>query len=60
MIGLDAAGKTTLLYQFRLNENVNTIPTIGFNLESVSYKNIEFHCFDVGGQTAVRTSMHTF
>lgn len=29
MLGLDAAGKTTVLYRFKLNEHVNTIPTIG-------------------------------
>ena len=34
MLGLDAAGKTTCLYKMKLNEVVNTIPTIGFNVES--------------------------
>lgn len=29
MVGLDAAGKTTILYKLKLNENVTTIPTIG-------------------------------
>jgi len=29
MIGLDAAGKTTILYKFKLGEIVTTIPTIG-------------------------------
>eukprot|EP00286_Rhodomonas_abbreviata_P026887 CAMPEP_0181296366 /NCGR_PEP_ID=MMETSP1101-20121128/4664_1 /TAXON_ID=46948 /ORGANISM="Rhodomonas abbreviata, Strain Caron Lab Isolate" /LENGTH=57 /DNA_ID=CAMNT_0023401223 /DNA_START=88 /DNA_END=258 /DNA_ORIENTATION=+ len=35
LVGLDAAGKTTVLYKFKLNETVNTIPTIGFNVEEV-------------------------
>ena len=35
MAGLDAAGKTTILYKLRLGEVVTTIPTIGFNVESV-------------------------
>jgi len=35
MIGLDGAGKTTILYKLKLNEVVTTIPTIGFNVESV-------------------------
>ncbi len=30
MVGLDAAGKTTILYKLKLGEVVNTIPTIGF------------------------------
>ena len=35
MIGLDAAGKTTILYKLKLGEVVTTIPTIGFNVETV-------------------------
>ena len=31
MLGLDAAGKTTILYKVKLNENLQTIPTIGMN-----------------------------
>ena len=34
MLGLDAAGKTTILYKMKLNEVVNTIPTVGFNVET--------------------------
>lgn len=33
MVGLDAAGKTTVLYRLKLGEVVTTIPTIGFNVE---------------------------
>jgi ADP-ribosylation factor protein 1 len=36
MVGLDAAGKTTILYKLKLGEVVTTIPTIGFNVETVS------------------------
>jgi GTPase SAR1 family protein len=36
MVGLDAAGKTTILYKLKLGEVVTTIPTIGFNVEYVS------------------------
>jgi ADP-ribosylation factor protein 1 len=49
MVGLDAAGKTTILYKLNLGEVVTTIPAIGFNVEEVSYKNISFHVWDVGG-----------
>ena len=41
MVGLDAAGKTTILYKLKLGEVVTTIPTIGFNVETVEYKNIK-------------------
>ena len=54
MLGLDAAGKTTILYKMKLNETVNTIPTIGFNVETLQYKNLEFNCWDIGGQFKLR------
>uniref|UniRef100_A0A6B2LM78 ADP-ribosylation factor n=1 Tax=Arcella intermedia TaxID=1963864 RepID=A0A6B2LM78_9EUKA len=54
MTGLDAAGKTTILYKLRLGEVVTTIPTIGFNVETVEYKNILFRCWDVGGPDKIR------
>jgi len=54
MVGLDAAGKTTILYKFKLGETVTTIPTIGFNVETVEYKNISFTMWDVGGQDKIR------
>ncbi|KAK2874790.1 hypothetical protein QQF64_003111 [Cirrhinus molitorella] len=54
MVGLDAAGKTTVLYKLKLGEVVTTIPTIGFNVETVDYKNISFTVWDVGGQTKIR------
>merc|ERR550537_2185886 len=42
MVGLDAAGKTTILYKLKLGEVVTTIPTIGFNV------------WDIGGQDKIR------
>ncbi len=36
LLGLDSAGKTSILYKVKLNENINTIPTIGFNVETVT------------------------
>lgn len=53
-MGLDAAGKTTILYKLKLGEIVTTIPTIGFNVETVEYKNICFTVWDVGGQGKIR------
>jgi ADP-ribosylation factor protein 1 len=54
MVGLDAAGKTTILYKLKLGDNVQTIPTIGFNVETVEYKNLNFTIWDVGGQDRIR------
>ena len=55
MLGLDAAGKTTILYKLKLGEVIQSVPTIGkifylgFNVESVEYKNLKFTVWDVGG-----------
>lgn len=54
MLGLDAAGKTTILYRLKLGEVTTTVPTIGFNVELVEYKNISFTVWDVGGQSKLR------
>jgi len=54
MLGLDAAGKTTILYKLKLGEVVSSVPTIGFNVETVEYKNIKFTVWDVGGQDKIR------
>lgn len=55
MVGLDAAGKTTVLYQLKLQEVLMTIPTIGFNVETVEYRNIRFTVWDIGGQDKIRS-----
>ncbi len=60
MLGLDAAGKTTILYKLKLGEVIQSVPTIGmiinlgFNVESVEYKNLKFTVWDVGGQDKIR------
>ncbi|CAI9553085.1 unnamed protein product [Staurois parvus] len=54
MLGLDAAGKTTILYKLKLGQSVTTIPTVGFNVETVTYKNVKFNVWDVGGQDKIR------
>jgi len=54
MVGLDAAGKTTILYKMKLGEAVSTIPTVGFNVESVSFHHNTLTCWDIGGQDKLR------
>eukprot|EP01027_Heterolobosea_sp_BB2_P017945 GEZU01025358.1.p1 GENE.GEZU01025358.1~~GEZU01025358.1.p1 ORF type:complete len:180 (+),score=35.00 GEZU01025358.1:175-714(+) len=54
MVGLDAAGKTTVLYKLKLGDTVTTVPTVGFNVETVTYRNIQFNVWDVGGQEKIR------
>ena len=54
MVGLDAAGKTTVLYKLKLGEVITTAPTIGFNVESVQYKKLDMTVWDIGGQDILR------
>lgn len=37
LVGLDAAGKTTILYHLRLGKAIASIPTVGFNVETIRY-----------------------
>ncbi|XP_035114449.2 ADP-ribosylation factor 1-like isoform X1 [Callithrix jacchus] len=60
MVGLDAAGKTTILYKLKLGEIVTTIPTIGFNVETMKYKNISFSMWDMGGQDKIWPLWHHY
>ena len=54
MLGLDNSGKTSILYRLKLGQPKRTVPTIGFNVETLEYKNIAFTVWDVGGQEKLR------
>ncbi|XP_014855612.1 PREDICTED: ADP-ribosylation factor-like protein 14 [Poecilia mexicana] len=58
LLGLDNAGKSTLLYKLKHNASVSTVPTIGFNVEMLdarkNRKNIAVTVWDVGGQDKMR------
>jgi small GTP-binding protein len=54
LIGIDGAGKTTLLYQQIFGEVVTTIPTIGFNVESLKIEDYDCTIWDIGGQPNIR------
>uniref|UniRef100_A0AC11D5K3 Uncharacterized protein n=1 Tax=Ovis aries TaxID=9940 RepID=A0AC11D5K3_SHEEP len=53
-LGQDAAGKTIILYKLKLSQLVTTIPTVGFNVETVTYKNVKFNVWDVGRLDKIR------
>ncbi|KAJ5079995.1 adp ribosylation factor-related [Anaeramoeba ignava] len=54
--GLDASGKTSILYRLKLGSIVTTIPTVGFNVESLSSSNFfnELTVWDLGGGDKIR------
>merc|ERR1711964_220996 len=54
MLGLDAAGKTTILYRLSFDEQVQTIPMIGFNVETINTGKIKSTVWDIGGQDKIR------
>uniref|UniRef100_A0A7S4CBQ1 Uncharacterized protein n=1 Tax=Eutreptiella gymnastica TaxID=73025 RepID=A0A7S4CBQ1_9EUGL len=56
VVGLNNAGKTTILYSLHLGEVVVTQPTIGSNVEEIQYQNINFVVWDLGGQDSLRPS----
>ncbi|KAL6104523.1 arl14 [Pungitius sinensis] len=64
LLGLDDAGKSTLLYKLKHNACVGTVPTIGFNVEMFearkNRKNIAVTLWDVGGQRKMREHWPSF
>ncbi|XP_053564346.1 ADP-ribosylation factor-like protein 11 [Bombina bombina] len=57
MMGLDFSGKSTILYRLKLNQIVETFPTVGFNVESLEMaKNVFVTIWDVGGQDKLRSN----
>ncbi|KAG8001960.1 ADP-ribosylation factor-like protein 14 [Nibea albiflora] len=56
MLGLDGSGKTTLLYKLKYNESVVTVPTVGFNVETLETdrSSPSLTVWDVGGQKKMR------
>tara|TARA_B100000963_G_scaffold252782_1_gene221511 strand:+ start:126 stop:644 length:519 start_codon:yes stop_codon:yes gene_type:complete len=54
MVGLDAAGKTSILYKMHLGESILTMPTLGFNVETLHFNNVKMQVWDIGGQDKLR------
>ena len=48
-LGLDNAGKSTLLFQMKDNAFKDTVPTVGLNVESIKYRGMNFTLWDVSG-----------
>ena len=55
MLGLDNAGKTTVVKKFN-GQDIDLIPpTLGFNIETLEYRGFKLNIWDVGGQTSLRS-----
>ncbi len=55
ILGIQNAGKTTILYRLSIGQLVKTTPTIGSNVEEISYNNIKLQAWDLGGQQSTRS-----
>ncbi|KAF6262286.1 small Arf-related GTPase [Scenedesmus sp. NREL 46B-D3] len=54
MVGLDNAGKTTIVRKLN-KEDISTIsPTLGFNIKTMQFKGYKLNIWDVGGQKTLR------
>ena len=60
MLGLDAAGKTTIMYKVKTGDTITTVPTIGFNVEEIKYEGFVLTVWDIGGQDKVRSLWHHY
>ena len=60
MLGLDGAGKTTILYKLRLGGMVKARPTVGFNMETVEHNHLKLKVFDFGGRSKIRRFWHHY
>ena len=52
--GFDDSGKTSILNQLKYLEFIKTQPTIGYNIEAIDYKGLNFTIVDTGGQDKIR------
>ena len=60
LVGLDNAGKTSVLYRMQLGQVLSTMPTIGFSNERLTYGDMKIHALDIGGQTTLRQFWNSY
>ena len=60
LLGIQNAGKTTILYRLSIGQLVKTTPTIGSNVEEISYNNIKLQAWDLGGQESSRSMWEVY
>lgn len=60
ILGLDNSGKSTILYRLSLGSTVATTPTLGANIEQLSYGNLKVIMWDLGGQSSLRQSWSAY
>ena len=60
ILGIQNAGKTTILYRLSIGQLIKTTPTIGSNVEEISYNNVKLQAWDLGGQESTRSVWNVY
>tara|TARA_B110001450_G_C17425959_1_gene401854 strand:- start:401 stop:649 length:249 start_codon:yes stop_codon:yes gene_type:complete len=55
ILGLDNAGKTTVVKKFLGEDTSEIAPTLGFQIKTVFHQGFKLNFWDVGGQTTIRS-----
>lgn len=55
MLGLDNAGKTTIVKKFNGESTDEISPTLGFNIKTLDFNEYKLNIWDVGGQQTLRS-----
>ena len=55
ILGLDGAGKSSIMHKMKFGENISTAPTIGFNVDEIKVGKLSFNVWDIGGQDKLRS-----
>lgn len=54
ILGLDNAGKTTVVRRFNGEDTTSIAPTLGFSIVTLEYRGYKLTCWDIGGQKSIR------
>merc|ERR1712037_821177 len=54
VLGLDNAGKTTILKKLSEEDITHIMPTQGFNIKSLVHEGFKLNVWDIGGQKTIR------
>ncbi len=60
ILGLDNAGKTTIVKKFNGQDIHSISPTLGFQINTLYFSNYKLSIWDVGGQISIRTYWRNF
>jgi small GTP-binding protein len=54
LLGLDNAGKTTIIRRLSDEDTTTIVPTPGFNIKTIVHEGFKLNVWDIGGQKTIR------